>query len=88
MSNFLRFIMIFNLGYWTGIGWTTYRHSCPSPHTRQTLKPSVELVQTMLNDCGESLDVDGLAGKKTVTAWMFHSTGWQAENEEIRVLGE
>ena len=48
--------------------------------------PSIESVQQKLNEVidpslFEPLEVDGVAGTKTIAAWQFYSTGWNAENE-------
>lgn len=53
-------------------------HTCPVH-----LKHSVEQIQVDLNNEGENLIVDGVAGKLTIEAWMFRSTGWEAWNERI-----
>ena len=66
-------LMIIAVIFSLGVVVQRNRHQCP--------RPSVEQVQTDLNEAGENLDVDGVAGKKTVEAWMFHSPGWEAENE-------
>jgi hypothetical protein len=44
--------------------------------------PSIEYVQTLLNDHGEGLVVDGVAGTKTVAAWAYWSPTWQNMNEK------
>ena len=33
---------------------------------------------------GEELVVDGIPGSKTVEAWAFRSTGWEAMNQRRR----
>ena len=48
-------------------------HQCPLP--------SVPHVQRTLNKNGSNLEVDGVAGPKTVTDWMMISPTWEAQNE-------
>ena len=53
-------------------------HHCP--------RPSVEQVQSELNKVidpvlFEYLVIDGVAGTKTIEAWQFYNTGWEAINE-------
>ena len=48
--------------------------------------PSIEYVQETLNKVIDpalfpTLEIDGVAGSKTIEAWQFYSTGWNAYNE-------
>ena len=67
------------VGFGCGIGASS--HSCPAP--------SVSHVQRELNKVVDplfpALEVDGVAGSKTVHAWMFYSTGWEEANIARRI---
>ena len=55
-------VFVFAVGYFLGS-----QHECPYP--------SVEYVQSRLNEVGANLDIDGIAGKKTIKVWMFPQHG-------------
>ena len=73
-------------GFWAAFGFYAYQY-----HTHHCPLPSIEQVQSDLNDIidpllFDKLEVDGVAGlgisdSKTVKAWSFYSTSWEAENE-------
>jgi hypothetical protein len=53
-------------------------HSCPRPSIEQVQREVNKVINPALF---QPLEVDGIAGARTVEAWSFYSVGWEAENE-------
>ena len=83
ISTFIVIILAgFASGLYIGLTYTDGGTGDGSP-----ILPSVEYVQRELNKVinpalFEPLVVDGVAGTKTIQAWQFYSTEWEAENEK------
>jgi len=82
-------LAIFVMGYLIGHEVCWERSQATERVGQEAL--SVEHVQRELNEVIDPnitfdlLDVDGVAGKLTVAAWMFYSPGWEAHNQKIRI---
>ena len=74
--------MCFIVGYLIGFCCRIFPHQCPLPSVSYVQRELNKVISPFLFD---QLEVDGVAGSKTCSAWMFYSTGWNAHNDRKQI---